>query len=191
MCLFLFKPTSACLNSIHHKVGLTGKGVSRVYNPVIESVIFFIVLFPELLWPVKSSTNREKLVLESFSKSLSASCYLCCYVYIPTMVVRITERITALSPPVENSWQGTGAASSFPNNSTHLSWDLYETPALSKAPFGALGPPEYSPIQCLGLHRSITMQTLIKSPSKLCATVAKPSSLPCTELPALLNFLSP
>lgn len=81
MRLFLLKPTSACLNSIHHKVGLTGKGVSRVYNPVIESVIFFIVLFPELFWPVKSSTNREKLVLESFSKSLSASCYLCCYVY--------------------------------------------------------------------------------------------------------------
>lgn len=183
-----------------HKVGLTGKCVSRIYSHVTESIILLTVRFPELLCPVKSSTSKKNLGLQSFSKSLGASCYLrsCVYIYSDIQDYREDQSYDSTSgKQLTGYW---GCSNSFPNNATHLFWDLYGCSVPSKTDLfphlicwssrSSGEAPCPCSVQCLGLHSSITMQMLINSPSRLCAMAAKPSSLPCTELFALLNFLS-
>lgn len=92
----------------------------------------------------------------------------------------------------------------FPKNATFLFWDLCGCTVPCRAdlfPYlvgwscagsraglaPSLTPPACISVQCLGLHGFITMQALINSPSRLCATVAKPSCLPWTESLALLS----
>lgn len=183
-----------------HKVGLTGKRVSRTYSHVIESIVFFIAWFPELLCPVKSSTNKKNLELQSFSWEFGCQLLLVfLYVYLQWY-----SRLQRGSKLWLHQWKKLtgywGCSNSFLNNTTHLFWDLYWCSVPSKTNLfphlicwrcrSSREAPHTCSVQCLGLHGSITMQVLINSPSRLCAMAAKPSSLPCTELFALLNVLS-
>lgn len=135
-----------------------------------------------------------------FPESLGASCYLCSCMYIYSDIQDYREDQSYDSTSGKQLTGYWGCSNSFLNNTTHLFWDLYWCPVPSKTNLfshlicwrrrSSREAPHTCSVQCLGLHGSITMQVLINSPSRLCAMVAKPSSLPCTELFALLNVLS-
>lgn len=87
---------------------------------------FYILWFPDLLFPVKSSTNREHLGLGSSSWELRCQLlfvFLCIYLWSYSR----SKRIKTLTPVVGALGRALGnrAAGSFPNTASYLSRHLY------------------------------------------------------------------